>query len=445
MSTRPGVASPAGSVAGQTTGSPFVEGRKPAGEIVRLPLARCFFACSVVAALGTPPGVGHAADDPARPPAGAASGVKPVDVVTLVGTGIEVVNRPQAKEPAASEPEVLLRDEIRVPVTGLPALLAQEKASTSKGRIVLFLDGRPILGASPFPPLNPDDHKLAFVLQRNEASRDAWTHLLGKPGFADRPVEVSIGLSDQYPVATSAKVWFRAIPTDGFLLLASRSNLLRDAGPAPGPGQRKPYSLAKTQAMWWFFLVLASYLFIGLITGDYGSTINATALSLMGISVATTVGGAIIDSGSRSNPAAALNAAATANVTAASAAHAANVANQIDAAATTPNSAAAAASAAATANVAATAAATANATAAAAAIGPTPQVAAAHWWLDILSDDTGVNFHRFQMVAWTLVLGVIFVHDVYVDLAMPIFDAPLLGLLGISSGTYLGLKVVSEK
>ncbi|HRP29599.1 MAG TPA: hypothetical protein PLG77_14295, partial [Burkholderiaceae bacterium] len=67
------------------------------------------------------------------------------------------------------------------------------------------------------------------------------------------------------------------------------------------------------------------------------------------------------------------------------------------------------------------------------------------WWLDIVSDTNGVNFHRFQMAAWTAVLGVIFVHDVYVSLAMPEFDNTLLGLLGISSGTYLGLKVTTEK
>jgi hypothetical protein len=54
--------------------------------------------------------------------------------------------------------------------------------------------------------------------------------------------------------------------------------------------------------------------------------------------------------------------------------------------------------------------------------------------MDILSDDTGVNFHRFQMVAWTLVLGVIFVRDVYATLAMPIFDGSLFGLLGWNQG-----------
>ena len=59
---------------------------------------------------------------------------------------------------------------------------------------------------------------------------------------------------------------------------------------------------------------------------------------------------------------------------------------------------------------------------------------------DIVSDANGVIFHRFQMVAWTLALAVVFVHEVYQNLAMPEFNATLLGLIGISAGTYLGLK-----
>lgn len=61
--------------------------------------------------------------------------------------------------------------------------------------------------------------------------------------------------------------------------------------------------------------------------------------------------------------------------------------------------------------------------------------------LDILRDETGVSFHRFQMAAWTIVLGFVFVVGVYKSLAMPDFSALLLGLMGISSGTYLGFKL----
>jgi hypothetical protein len=60
---------------------------------------------------------------------------------------------------------------------------------------------------------------------------------------------------------------------------------------------------------------------------------------------------------------------------------------------------------------------------------------------DILSDANGISFHRFQMVAWTLVLSVVFAAEVYENLAMPTFGPVLLGLLGLSAGTYIGLKI----
>jgi len=56
------------------------------------------------------------------------------------------------------------------------------------------------------------------------------------------------------------------------------------------------------------------------------------------------------------------------------------------------------------------------------------------------SDVQGVSFHRFQMIMWTLVMGIIFVSEVLTRLAMPKFDRTLLGLMGISSFTYLGFK-----
>jgi hypothetical protein len=65
---------------------------------------------------------------------------------------------------------------------------------------------------------------------------------------------------------------------------------------------------------------------------------------------------------------------------------------------------------------------------------------------DILSDaGDGISIHRFQMFAWTLILGLIFVGSVYKDLGMPEFSATLLGLMGISSGTYLGFKLPEKK
>jgi hypothetical protein len=66
------------------------------------------------------------------------------------------------------------------------------------------------------------------------------------------------------------------------------------------------------------------------------------------------------------------------------------------------------------------------------------------FWLDIISEGYGaertVAVHRIQMVAWTLILGTIFVWTVFTSFEFPDFDTNLLLLMGISSGTYLGFK-----
>jgi hypothetical protein len=60
--------------------------------------------------------------------------------------------------------------------------------------------------------------------------------------------------------------------------------------------------------------------------------------------------------------------------------------------------------------------------------------------VDLLNDGDGVSFHRFQIVIWTIVLGIVFVWSVYRNISMPEFDASLLTLMGISAGTYVGFK-----
>ena len=62
------------------------------------------------------------------------------------------------------------------------------------------------------------------------------------------------------------------------------------------------------------------------------------------------------------------------------------------------------------------------------------------FFLDLLRERSNVDFHRFQLIAWTLILGLVFVFGVFKQLAMPKFDATLLILMGISNGTYLGFK-----
>jgi hypothetical protein len=70
------------------------------------------------------------------------------------------------------------------------------------------------------------------------------------------------------------------------------------------------------------------------------------------------------------------------------------------------------------------------------------KVASDGFWNDLVTDERGaVALDRFQIVAWTIVLGGIFLYEAVWDLTMPEFNATLLALMGISSGTYLGFKL----
>jgi hypothetical protein len=64
-----------------------------------------------------------------------------------------------------------------------------------------------------------------------------------------------------------------------------------------------------------------------------------------------------------------------------------------------------------------------------------------NWLSDVLDDGKGPSIHRFQMLIWTLILGAYFIQQVVVTLAIPQLSNELLVLMGISNGTYLGLRI----
>lgn len=322
-------------------------------------------------------------------------------------------------------------------------LIAQAKCE--KKDIVLYLEQRPLKDITAYPPSDPAGTTLSFPLKRTEQSRDVWTYLLGKPSWPPRKTGVSVGLADKFAVPSEQTINLAVIPHGWFifwlfvllglialfLILAIKSDLLRDSVQVIGEGERKPFSLARTQAAWWFFLVLASYLFIGMITGDFNTTITTTVLGLIGISAGTVVSSAMIDASKNTPAAAATNSAAIQEIQAQinqldqeiAAANQALLANPQDVDAATNKSL------------------------------KTQEKEmrgsqlkklknqSENPLLDILSDANGVSFHRFQIVAWTLVLGIIFISQVYSVLAMPEFNGSLLALLGISAGTFVGLKI----
>jgi hypothetical protein len=265
------------------------------------------------------------------------------------------------------------------------------------------------LGESPLPSMPPEacdpyEGEVTFVLDRipdDEKNDAAWHRLLGAPTGQRRPVRVNIGPSDQVFVPTDVTafplflvpelaLWIYLIvflaSVAVFVRLAQRTNVIRAPIGPPGGGT-PPYSLSRFQLAFWFILVVAGYVLVWIVTGEL-DTITESILALIGIGSGTALGAALIDTP--------------------------NVSQQNTDTAPPPP--------------------------------PPPAQSTRGFLTDVLSDPAGgVSIHRFQMFIWTLILGIIFVVSVYKDLSMPEFSATLLGLMGISSGTYLGFKFPEKK
>jgi len=208
------------------------------------------------------------------------------------------------------------------------------------------------------------------------------------------------------------------------LYLAATSDLLRyTLAAAPTPPQRSPFSLGLVQMAFWFCLSLAAYIYICLMTKQVHVPMGSV-LGLLGISATTGLAAVFVDKqkGAATDTLAAERAALTARV------------KDLTSTQVTPGSAAEAELLQKKNRLAQVEALLTQS--------PSDNLPATSkgFLTDILSDGENVSFHRFQMVVWTLVLGVIFVWSVYRNMTMPEFDASLLTLMGISSGTYIGFK-----
>jgi hypothetical protein len=57
-----------------------------------------------------------------------------------------------------------------------------------------------------------------------------------------------------------------------------------------------------------------------------------------------------------------------------------------------------------------------------------------------IAGGSSVSLHRLQMIGWTLVLSLAFIAQVLNKMSIPDFNPTLLGLMGLSAGTYIGFK-----
>lgn len=348
-----------------------------------------------------------------------------------------------------------LDDLIRVHVDHLGEWVENDANDPTK--LVPFLDGRPIKGNYPVE-IHPADNHVQFHLQLTPENRDVWIDLLGEPKGTKTPVAFSVGpendeqfdtefhLNNPLPLTVISPAYgvvallIVLVILAILVWLAKTTNLIRETGTCPVPGKLKPYNLGRTQMAFWFFLIIASYLTIWLIT-DALDTITTSLLMLMGISGGTALGEALIDSGRDETQTSQLQSLTAEKQSLEQTIP--ELQSQIESVNSKPTL-------------------TLEDTSNRDSLNKQLQddrtrlaqvnqqiqvldpVAARNvsrgFLRDILSDASGYSFHRFQIFAWTIVLGIIFVSSVYNSLNMPEFSATLLGLMGLSSGTYLGFK-----
>jgi hypothetical protein len=338
---------------------------------------------------------------------------------------------------------VLLKNVLLTPtVAPAPPTPAEKPANTQTAA-----NPQSTAAASSSPATEPsaDDDVSYFLaaLHVGDGASDvhaAWSQALGS--IIDRKgvdVPVSIGTdTEAFPAAAGATIQIEVYPSPwwwialllvlalaGVLLWAAfGTTALRD----PNGTKNPPFSLARTQMAAWFFVIVASYLFLWLVTGTAGAP-SSTALTLMGISGATGLVATTMDRTKRQQTAKARVELEALNAELASTALPAQLA------------AASAGSPAATTLTTMIDQKTARRTELAAQLAATPAPQPSDDPLtDVLSDEQDITIHRLQMLTWTIVLIVVFVHSVLTDLVMPVFDATLLGLMGISAGAYLGFK-----
>ena len=181
------------------------------------------------------------------------------------------------------------------------------------------------------------------------------------------------------------------------IAVAIRSDLLRNTvfdkqtfnALATTTDPKPSFSLAKTQLAFWTVIVMGSYIYVAFFTDSkLVVDISGVNLTLMGIAAGTTVVGKAIDGSQQNNT-------ATASTTTAQQNHPAK----------------------------------------------------GFFFLDIISDETGVSIHRLQNVLWTIVVGGVYIISVSTKSAMPdgtVITSVLLGLMGVSSAAYLGVKTTEN-
>jgi len=358
--------------------------------------------------------------------------------------GIKIVGLDNAEGDSRGVPHLGLRDDLYVKLNA--------PGHVDPTGFVLWLDGYPIRGLA--TRYDEERHALYFRLERLEDrekdNREEWARILGGPYTWSRPVRVDVTPpksdlgGDPIPLAYVGPgrphfdlilvrpdfIWapFLAIliVVGAVVRWGSKKTLLRDGTITSIAPEKRMFSLARSQMAFWFILILTSYLFIFAVTWDYNSLTGQT-LALMGIAAATALGAVAIDRNKDTSDVRAVRAAEEA------------VSREAGFVIDSPDDIVRATALAKDPAIPKAEKIRAALQAYEAAI--LPFTTKGNWWRDVISDESGPALHRFQILVWTAVLGVIFLIGVHRDLAMPEFSESLLALMGISASTYLGFKL----
>jgi hypothetical protein len=327
--------------------------------------------------------------------------------------------------------QITMGQQVTVCIMGLYDWIYRQKKDPSDLR--LFIGGN-MLAAIPPSAVSPSGQEyLNFTLRMGAADTDdwnAWAAIVYASRHSPHQLPISIAFArnrqvfesnevvtiEQYPRRWPYLVVGMALVLAAFVYLAVKTDILRDsAGPQP-PKSRRPLSLGLVQMAFWFFLVVAAYAYICVSTRQIHIPLGSM-LGLLGISATTGLAAIAVDK---------QKAAAAIEKREKLVASRCALEVLIDDPALVP------------AKRARYRCRLEQVEARIARLSPAPRKRDPI--RDLLSDGDGVSFHRFQIAVWTIVLGVVFVWAVYRDMSMPEFDASLLTLMGISSGTYVGFK-----
>jgi hypothetical protein len=362
----------------------------------------------------------------------------------------------------------------RVGLHGQLCIVLNRAPPLAPDQYVLFLNGTEIKGlalptdGSLQPGCNQVPHALVFKLRRGDGNDAFFKDLLKAPTSRHVPVMVSLGQKAeqgaqaqvrgsapaaslfQFEVFSPGRLGAATLAVLGVLALvwghARTRTTLRDSYLPQIPPRLQTYSLGRWQMAFWFTLIFAAFVFLYALLSDT-NTISAQALALMGISGTTALAAVGVDA-YKDSPADAVNRGLRA-LGLNSYDDVLRVKQEIadrqnELAGVVPAGAGSAAA-------------------------PAAQLAGPRrtqlqieiqdrknvlrtyedkvrpfvtqgWFKDMTTDLNGTAIHRLQVFCWTVVLGVVFVIEVYRGLSMPEFSGNLLALMAVSSAGYVGFK-----